>query len=202
MHNRRSRAGGRIASSGGFNASDSRCRTFRGPAPALSLWCGYSAALSSVPRLPPTVPGDAGPRGRAVAALAVECTPIPKCPILRVGAVTASKHQQGMPGLMLTALILIVLAAIALVLILLAVIVAGIRQEPHSAELSDVAPSPIAVLVRHLTGLYVRRPTPTADRARGQGEGNPAGPRRGRRRQLHGEARGGQSRCRRTQSSK
>jgi hypothetical protein len=76
---------------------------------------------------------------------------------------------------MLTALILIVLAAIALVLILLAVIVVGIRQEPRSAELSDVAPSPIAVLVRRLTGLYVRRPTP-ADRARGQGECNPAAP--------------------------
>ena len=77
---------------------------------------------------------------------------------------------------MLTALILIVLAAIALVLILLAVIVVGIRQEPRSAELSDVAPSPIAVLVRRLTGLYVRRRTPTAIRARGQREGNPAGP--------------------------
>ena len=76
---------------------------------------------------------------------------------------------------MLTTLILIVLAVIALVLILLAVIVVGIRQEPRSAELSDVAPSPIAVLVRRLTGLYVRRPTP-AGRTRGQGEGNPAGP--------------------------
>jgi NADH:ubiquinone oxidoreductase subunit H len=76
---------------------------------------------------------------------------------------------------MLIALILIVLAAIALILILLAVIVVGIRQEPRGAELSDVAPSPIAVLVRRLTGLYVRRPTPTAVGARGQGEGNPAG---------------------------
>ena len=43
---------------------------------------------------------------------------------------------------MLTALIVIVLAAITLVLILLAVVVVGIRQEPRSAELSDVAPSP------------------------------------------------------------
>jgi hypothetical protein len=63
---------------------------------------------------------------------------------------------------MLTALILIVLAAVALVLILLAVIVVGIRQESRSAELSDVAPSPAAVLVRRLTGLSVRRSTPTA----------------------------------------
>jgi hypothetical protein len=81
-----------------------------------------------------------------------------------------------MPGLMLTALILIVLAAIALVLILLAVVVIGIRQEPRSEELSNVAPSPITGLVRRLTGLSVRRPTPTVVRDREQGEGNPAGP--------------------------
>jgi hypothetical protein len=66
---------------------------------------------------------------------------------------------------MLTALILIVLAAIMLVLILLAVIVIGIQQEPRSAELSDVAPSPITGFVRRLTGLSVRRPTSTAVRA-------------------------------------
>jgi hypothetical protein len=77
---------------------------------------------------------------------------------------------------MLTALILIVLTAIVLVLILLAVIVVGIRQEPRSAELSDVAPSPITGLVRRLTGLSVRRPTPTALGAPEQGEGNPTGP--------------------------
>jgi hypothetical protein len=62
---------------------------------------------------------------------------------------------------MLTALTLVVLAVILLVLVLLGVVVVGIRQEPRSAELSDVAPSPIAVMVRRLTGLYVRRPTPT-----------------------------------------
>jgi hypothetical protein len=77
---------------------------------------------------------------------------------------------------MLTALIVIVFAAITLVLILLAVVVAGIRQEPRSAELSDVAPSPITGLVRRLTGLSVRRSTPTAVRAPEQLEGNPAGP--------------------------
>jgi hypothetical protein len=75
-----------------------------------------------------------------------------------------------------TALILIVLAAIVLILILLAVVVVGIRQEPRSAELSDVAPGPITGLVRRLTGLSVRRPTPTAVHDRGQGEGNRAGP--------------------------
>jgi len=77
---------------------------------------------------------------------------------------------------MLTALILIVLAAIALVLVLLAVVVVGIRQEPRSAELSDVAPCPITGLVRRLTGLSVRRPTPAAVRAPEQGDSNPTGP--------------------------
>jgi hypothetical protein len=66
---------------------------------------------------------------------------------------------------MVTALILIVLAAIAAVLILLAVVVVGIRKEPRSAELGDVAASPVTALVRRLTGLSVRRPTPTAVRA-------------------------------------
>ena len=77
---------------------------------------------------------------------------------------------------MLAALIVIVLAAITLVLILLAVVVVGIRQEPRSAKLTDVAPSPITGLVRRLTGLSVRRPTPTTVRAPEQGEGNSAGP--------------------------
>ena len=76
---------------------------------------------------------------------------------------------------MVTALIVIVLGAITIVLILLAVVVAGIRQEPRSAELSDVAPSPITGLVRRLTGLSVRRPTPAAVRAPEQREGNPTG---------------------------
>jgi hypothetical protein len=81
-----------------------------------------------------------------------------------------------MPGLMHTTLILIVLLATALVLILLAVIVVGIRQEPPRAELSDVAPSPIAVLVRRLTGLYVRRPSPTAVSTGRHEEGSPDTP--------------------------
>jgi hypothetical protein len=54
---------------------------------------------------------------------------------------------------MLTALTLVVLAVILLVLVLLGVVVVGIRQEPRNAELSDVAPSPIAASVRRLTGL-------------------------------------------------
>ena len=64
---------------------------------------------------------------------------------------------------MLTALILVVFAVVALVLILLAVVVVAIRQEPRDTEMSNVAPSLIAVMVRRLLGVYVRRPTPPAD---------------------------------------
>ncbi len=64
---------------------------------------------------------------------------------------------------MLTVLILIVFAAVTLVLILLAVVVIAIRQEPRDMEMSNVAPSLIAVMVRRLLGVYVRRPSPPAD---------------------------------------
>ena len=64
---------------------------------------------------------------------------------------------------MLTVLILVVFAAVVLVLILLAVIVVAIRQEPRDTEMSDVAPSLIAVMVRRVLGVYLRRPTPPAD---------------------------------------
>ena len=64
---------------------------------------------------------------------------------------------------MLTALILVVFAAVALVLVLLAVVVVAIRQEPRDTEMSIVAPSLIAVMVRRLLGVYVRRPTPPVD---------------------------------------
>ncbi len=64
---------------------------------------------------------------------------------------------------MLTAVILIVSAAIALVLVLLGVVVVAIRQEPRDAEMSDVPPSLIAVIVRRMLGVYVRRPAPPAD---------------------------------------
>jgi hypothetical protein len=62
-----------------------------------------------------------------------------------------------------TALILTVLVVGALVLILLAVVVVAIRQEPRDAEMSNVAPSLIAVVVRRLLGVYLRRPTLPAD---------------------------------------
>jgi len=64
---------------------------------------------------------------------------------------------------MLTVLILVVLAAGAFTLILLAVVVVAMRQEPRDTEMSEVAPSVIAVVVRRLLGVYVRRPTPPAD---------------------------------------
>ena len=64
---------------------------------------------------------------------------------------------------MLTAVILIVSVAFALVLILLVVVVVAIRQEPRDMEMSDVAPSLIAVVVRRMLGVYLRRPTPPAD---------------------------------------
>jgi hypothetical protein len=59
---------------------------------------------------------------------------------------------------MLTALILVVFAAVVLILIMLAVVVVAIRQEPRDREMSSMAPSPIAVMVRRLLGVYVRRP--------------------------------------------
>jgi hypothetical protein len=64
---------------------------------------------------------------------------------------------------MLSALILIAVAVFALVLVLLAVVVVATRQEPRGTELNNVAPSPIATMVRRLLGVYVRRPTPPTE---------------------------------------
>ena len=74
---------------------------------------------------------------------------------------------------MLTALIMVVIAAVALVLILLAVVVVAIRQEPRDMELDNMAPSLIAVVVRRLLGVYLRRPTPPADTTDWQEEWSP-----------------------------
>jgi hypothetical protein len=65
---------------------------------------------------------------------------------------------------MFTALVSVVFGAAALSLILLAVVVVGIRQEPRGTELGSVAPTLVAVMVRRLLGVYVRRPIPVADR--------------------------------------
>lgn len=74
---------------------------------------------------------------------------------------------------MLTALIIVVIVAVALVLILLAVVVVAIRQEPRDMELDNMAPSVIAVIVRRLLGVYLRRPTPPADSTDSQEEWSP-----------------------------
>jgi hypothetical protein len=74
---------------------------------------------------------------------------------------------------MLTALVSVVFAAIALVLILLTVVVIAIRQESRGTELFNMAPSLIAVMVRRLLGVYVRRPTPPPDRTDWREEWSP-----------------------------
>ena len=74
---------------------------------------------------------------------------------------------------MLTVLILVVFAVAVLVLILLAIVVVAIRQEPRDAEMSNEAPSLIAVFVRRLLGVYLRRPTPQAANADWQEEWSP-----------------------------
>jgi hypothetical protein len=48
--------------------------------------------------------------------------------------------------------------AMGLVLVVLAVVVAGIRQEPSAQELTRQAPRLTARLTRRLLGVYVRRP--------------------------------------------
>jgi hypothetical protein len=72
---------------------------------------------------------------------------------------------------MLTAVILIVSTAVMLVLILLSVVVVAIRQEPRDTEMSNVAPSLVAVMVRRLLGVYLRRPTPPTNNADWHEEG-------------------------------
>jgi hypothetical protein len=68
---------------------------------------------------------------------------------------------------MLTVVILIVFAAAGLVLVLLAVVVVAIRQEPRDVEMSSVAPSLVAVVVRRMLGVYLRRPAPPANSTEG-----------------------------------
>jgi hypothetical protein len=74
---------------------------------------------------------------------------------------------------MFAALTVIAFASFALVLILLAVVVVAIRQEPRDTEMSNVAPSLIAVMVRRLLGVYLRRPTTQADNTEWREEWSP-----------------------------
>jgi hypothetical protein len=64
---------------------------------------------------------------------------------------------------MLTVLILVTGAIGGIILILLVVVVVAIRQEPRDIEMSNVAPSRIAVWVRRLLGVSLRRPAPRTD---------------------------------------
>ena len=59
---------------------------------------------------------------------------------------------------MLTILAVLIGSLIILVMLLLVIVMIGIRQEPPTEELSEQAPSPIAAFVRHLLGIYVRKP--------------------------------------------
>ena len=74
---------------------------------------------------------------------------------------------------MATVLMLVVFAVVVLVLILLVVVVVAIRQEPRDTEMSNMAPSLIAVMVRRLLGIYLRRPTPPPDSTDWQEEWSP-----------------------------
>jgi hypothetical protein len=64
---------------------------------------------------------------------------------------------------MLAALLFIAAAMTLIVMLLLAVVIAGIRQEPADAKMTNHAPRPTAALARLLLGVHVRRPFPVDD---------------------------------------
>ena len=64
---------------------------------------------------------------------------------------------------MLAALLFVAAALALIVALLLAVVVAGIRQEPTDATMSSRAPRPTAALARLVLGAHVRRPDPADD---------------------------------------
>ena len=74
---------------------------------------------------------------------------------------------------MLTVLILVISAAGVVALTVLVVVVVAIRQEPRDMELSNVAPSRVAIRVRRLLGVYLRRPSLPADSTDGHDENPP-----------------------------
>jgi hypothetical protein len=71
---------------------------------------------------------------------------------------------------MLTVLILVAAATGGIILILLVVVVVAIRQEPRDIEMSYIAPSRVAVRVRRLLGVSMRRPAPANNDIDGQEE--------------------------------
>jgi hypothetical protein len=64
---------------------------------------------------------------------------------------------------MLAALLFVAAALALVVALLLAVVVAGIRQEPTDARMTSRAPRPTAALARLLLGAHVRRTDSAAD---------------------------------------
>jgi hypothetical protein len=68
------------------------------------------------------------------------------------------------------AMLILAVAVMGLVLVVLAVVVAGIRQEPSTQELTRQAPRLIATLARRLLGVYVRRPDPSVSLISGAGD--------------------------------
>ncbi|HEX5302112.1 MAG TPA: hypothetical protein VFW50_34485 [Streptosporangiaceae bacterium] len=74
---------------------------------------------------------------------------------------------------MLTVLILVAAAIGGSILILLVVVVVAIRQEPRDIEMSNVAPSQVAVRGRRLLGVSLRRPAPATDHIDGHNEQPP-----------------------------
>jgi hypothetical protein len=67
-------------------------------------------------------------------------------------------------------MLIVAVAAAGLVLVVLAVVVAGIRQEPPAQELTRQPPRLMASLTRRLLGVYVRRPDPPAITGQQRGE--------------------------------
>ena len=65
---------------------------------------------------------------------------------------------------MLTILVLLIGSVSILAVLLLVIVVTGIRQEPPMEELSEQAPSLMAVFVRRFLGVYVRKANPVTTR--------------------------------------
>ena len=74
---------------------------------------------------------------------------------------------------------IVAVAAMGLVLVVLAVVVAGIRQEPPTQQLTRQAPRLMARVTRRLLGVYVRRPDQSVITGQQRGEpGHASGPAR------------------------
>jgi hypothetical protein len=69
---------------------------------------------------------------------------------------------------------IVAVGATGLVLVVLAVVVAGIRQEPRAQELTGQAPRLMASLTRRLLGVYVRSPDSPVITGQRRGEPGPA----------------------------